>query len=362
MIYDERNTMFSRARLKKNTKEYNAFYSKNPTLKQADDKVRGMDFQNTLRKSDQFKSLFFPLTSSNHRILTTFHTSVDEMKINKKQSIPNDFHRNIKAITKHYGANDVGIVKLTNDHYYSHHGGVNDGIGIIGNYGEATDKHYTHAIVYLIAMDKTYINRAPNFEELLETENTYLNIAYTGTRLALYLKSLGYDALLQSEAYYVTPLVPLAYDAGLGEIGLANHIITKKYGDNIRLGAVLTTMPLQADQPINFGLEAFCKRCALCLMNCPSKSIKHQTREVNGRMFYKFDDQTCFNLWKNTGTDCGICIQSCPFTQGIDPSLIDVAKNNPQKIDAIIKTHLEKNGRRASEKKPLDIVTLEGDK
>jgi epoxyqueuosine reductase QueG len=211
----------------------------------------------------------------------------------------------------------------------------------------------------MIPMNLDYINRAPFFEELLETENVYLNIAETGSKLALYLKGIGYDAMFQSEAYYLTPLVPLAYDAGLGEIGMGNHIVTPEFGDRVRLGAVLTILPLKTDEPIDFGLEQFCKRCALCLMNCPSHSITPHPRNVNNRQFYKFNDQTCFNLWKNTGTDCGTCIQSCPFTQGIDANTIAKMKDNPDLIDEVIATHLKKHGRRRMTKEDLDIVRLE---
>ncbi|MFW5841940.1 MAG: 4Fe-4S dicluster domain-containing protein [Bacillota bacterium] len=359
MIYDERNTMFSRARLKPGTKAYTDFYNAHPHLKPLDDKVRGMDITEKLRKSDHYKSLFLPLTESNTTIIKALHDIVNKKPIAKKQPIPNHFHKNIKAITNHFGAAKTGIVKLTKAHYYSHHGGVNDRIGITNNYGLPTDKHYTHAIVYMIPMNLEYINRAPFFEEMLETEHVYVKIAETGSKLALYLKSIGYDAMFQSEAYYLTPLVPLAYDAGLGEIGMANHIVTPEFGDRVRLGAVLTTLPLKQDAPIDFGLEQFCKRCALCLMNCPSHSIKPHKRIVNGRPFYKFDDQTCFNLWKNTGTDCGTCIQSCPFSQGIDKKTIDAMKENPTLIDEIIQAHLEKHGRRRMTKEELPIVRLE---
>ena len=357
-IYDERNVMFSRMRLKEGTKAYEDYYQSHPEIKAKDDAMRGLNITDKLRVNKQFKSLFFPLTKSNKQILKSLHDLVDKTPLGDQTELPKDFHKNIKEITKHFGADDVGIVKLTPEHFYSHHGAQSDDIGR-DLYGQETDKDYDYAIVYLQVMDLNMINRAPFFEEYLETENVYLNIGYTGSRLALYLKQLGYKSTFQSEAFYHTPMVPLAYDAGLGEIGMANHLVHPLYGDRIRLGAVLTKAPLESDAPIDFGLEAFCKRCALCLMNCPSHSIKHRPRFVNGRQFYHFDDQTCFQLWKNTGTDCGTCLQSCPFTQGIEPSTIDWMKNNPKRIDQVIENHLKKHTRRRFIKKPLNIVKIE---
>ncbi len=357
-IYDERNLIFSRARLKKGTKAYIAYYNKHPRLKSADDDIRGMNINEKLRQSETFKSLFFPIHGSTKTLFKALHDAVDQAPLGKRVDVPAHFKKNIKAITKHYGAKDVGVVKLHDSHYYSHFGGTNTLLNL-DNYGQAITSSYTHAIVYLIPMDLEHMNRAPNYEEQLETENAYLNIAYIGSRLALYLKSLGYKSTLQSETYYLTPLVPLALDAGLGEIGMTNHIVHPKYGNRIRLGAVLTNLALPADQPIDFGLEAFCKRCALCVMNCPSRSITPYPRIVNGRRFYKFDDVSCFKLWKNTGTDCGTCIQSCPFTQGIDPETIKNMQKDPRIIDDVIKDYLAKNGRRKYRKTPLDIVALE---
>ena len=96
-------------------------------------------------------------------------------------------------------------------------------------------------------------------------------------------------------------------------------------------------------------------------MNCPSKSIKHQKREVNKRPFYKFVDYTCYNLWVHSGTDCGTCIQACPFTQGVDQNKLDKIKENPNIIDEILEDHKQKHGRRAYQKDELDIIKLKDD-
>ncbi len=354
--YDERNTMFSRARLKQGTKRYREFYAKHPHLRQGDDAARGMDITANLRASDTFKARFFPMREHNHAMIKALYKMVDDTPIaTKRVSVPRSFSRNIKALAKHYGAGDVGIVRLKAEHFYTHHGGVNDTLGL-DNYGKPITPRYATAIVYAMPMDRDYLNRAPSFEAMLETDNAYVKIAQTGSRIALYLKALGYRATFQSELYYETPLVPLAYDAGLGEIGMTNHLIHPRFGNAMRLGAVLTTLEIDADQPIDFGLQAFCRRCALCVMNCPSHSIKPHERLRNGRVFYRFDDQGCFKLWKNTGTDCSTCISSCPFTQGIDEADIARMKEDPTHIDTVLDRHLKKHTRRPYRKTKLDIV------
>lgn len=357
--YDERETMFGRIALQKNTKEYKEFYKKNPSYKKKDDAVRGVTFRRNIRKSEKFKNLFLPLTGHNKLLISSiFNTSRDFKVAKNRQTLPKSFSKNIKEITKYYGATDVGIVKLSDYNYYSHLAGLSGAVGI-DNLNEVVKPRYQTAIVFTIKMDIDMMNRAPHYEELMTTEDAYLKVALTGSRLEMYLKSLGYKAESQNGEYYLLPLVPLAHDAGLGQIGMCNHIVTKENGNNVRLGAVLTTLELDYDSPIDYGLQEFCKKCALCLMNCPSKSITHKQRKVNGRTFYKFDDNKCYEVWTKMGTDCGTCIQACPLSQGVDLSKLEKMKDNPEIMDEIMEEHYEKHGRRNYTKEDLDIVKLE---
>ena len=343
--YDERNTLFSRVNLEKGSKEYKEFYSNHKEYKVKDDSVRRMSFRHVLKKSEQFKDLFFPLTSNNKLYIKNLHEMVENYEVKDRLEIPKGFSNNIKEITKYYGATDVGIVKLDEYSYYSHFGGLSESLGI-DNYNEEIKPKYKTGIIFTVKMDLDFMNRAPHFEELLTTEQAYLRVAEIGARVALYLKSIGYDAFSNNSEIYLAPLVPLAYDAGLGEIGMSNHLVTLEHGDNVRLGAIFTNMELDIDKPVDFGLQEFCKKCALCLINCPSHSISHLPRMVNGRQFYKFNDNSCFELWTKTGTDCGICVQSCPFTQGIDLEKVKRMKDNPDLMTELVSEHLEKHGRR----------------
>lgn len=361
--YDERNTLFGRIELQKNSKEYKTYYRRNPQTRKEDDKVRGVSFRDRIRKPQAYKDLFLPLTKHNKRLIAAMYHTANKVKVNKvRKDIPKGFASNIKEITKYYGASTVGIAKLDDYNYYSHQAGLSGALHI-DNLNHPVVPRYKTAIVFTIEMDKDMINRAPHYEELLATEEAYIRLAQVGSRLEMYLKELGYKASHQNGEFYETPLVPIAHDAGLGQIGMCNHIVTKEYGNRVRLGAVLTSLELDYDSPIDFGLHEFCKKCALCLMNCPSKSITHKQRNVNGRIFYKFNDNTCFEQWTKMGTDCGTCLQACPFTQGVDINKINQMKDNPEIMDEILKEHEDKYGRRPYIKGDLPIVDLKkGDK
>jgi ferredoxin len=360
--YDERDTLFSRVALQKGTKEYNEYYKRHPETKEQDDAQRNRPFRHALRKSDRFKDLFFPLTKHNKGYIKQVFDMAEAYPIRSDRlDIPSSFASNLKEITKYYGATDVGIVRLTDYSYYSHLGGVSSHIGR-DTYNQKVIPSYPIAIVYTVAMDKEQIKRAPNYEELLATEEAYVRVATIGSRLTMYLKDLGYKAMFNNSEYYLAPLVPLAYDAGLGEIGMTNHIVTKEHGNNVRLGAVFTTLEVDTDEPIDFGLTDFCKQCALCLSNCPSQAISHKTRMVNGRQFYKFDDNRCYDIWLKSGTDCGTCISACPFTHGVDLSKLERINKEPKLIQELMDEHYQTHGRRVYTKQDLAIVRVTDDK
>jgi reductive dehalogenase len=110
-------------------------------------------------------------------------------------------------------------------------------------------------------------------------------------------------------------LPPVAYDAGLGELGRMGYLVSPKFGGRIRLGAVTTDLPLIPDKPINFGLQDFCERCKKCAINCPSGAIPSGSKsEVRGVRKWKMNAELCLYYWRAIGTDCGLCMKVCPFS------------------------------------------------
>ena len=67
------------------------------------------------------------------------------------------------------------------------------------------------------------------------------------------------------------PFKTLATRSGLGWIGKSATLVTKEYGNAIRLNGVLTDMPIQSGVPINSSL---CGDCEECIKSCPGKAVK----------------------------------------------------------------------------------------
>ena len=163
------------------------------------------------------------------------------------------------------------------------------------------------------------INRGPMLPEVVETSKCYVDAAIIGMMLSYYIRSLGYEARNHMDANYLLMPVLVAKDAGLGEIGRNTILTTKEYGSRIRLGVVTTDLELECDESASFGLEEFCRLCKNCAHICPTNSIYVETDKYDGeKLNWVIEQETCYAKWRYLGTDCGMCISSCPFSQDVD--------------------------------------------
>ena len=89
-------------------------------------------------------------------------------------------------------------------------------------------------------------------------------------------QGLGYDAMYRETRGGGNPelnMVPIALDAGIGEFCRTGRVLSPEYGNNMRLKAVTTDLPLQPDKPISFGLHDFCMACESCAKYCPAGAV-----------------------------------------------------------------------------------------
>jgi len=115
------------------------------------------------------------------------------------------------------------------------------------------------------------------------------------------------------------PLKTLATRAGLGWIGKSAALVTKEYGTAIRLGGVLTDMPLETGTPVNSSL---CGDCEECVKNCPGKAIAGNLWNLHTDRDELLNAHECKRaviergkIWNVTDGTCGICLAVCPYTK-----------------------------------------------
>ena len=110
-------------------------------------------------------------------------------------------------------------------------------------------------------------------------------------------------------------------------------------------------------EKVDYGIPEFCEMCARCVKTCPGKAIPGTPREViEGKLRWQIVQENCYDRWRSLGTDCGICLSACPFSQGVDASLFDQMRDDKEIRKAILKKHQDEYGIRKFIKEPLDIL------
>jgi ferredoxin len=355
--FDERDTLFARLRLVAATSDYDEYYGRHPELKERDDALRdrgglmrliaggGLSVEEIRAlglQPDEASKILEHLSDdalvqalmddSTATISDYVRADLRRRPARRRIELPPDrMGAIIRDVTRLYGASLVGITDMKDRDYYTHR-----------RSGETVDLRFRHAIVFAVEMSKDLVNHAPSRETFLATCNGYVDAARVGARLSGFVKSLGYETSLNSMARYDAPLVPLAEKAGLGQRGRCHFIVTKEFGNRVRLGAVLTDLPVDLDEPADFGLIEFCALCGECAVHCPGKALSGAPQIVNDRPVWQFDEMKCFHMWTEYATDCGICIASCPLSQGIDPEQVAAMRNQPDLMWNILREDRER--------------------
>jgi reductive dehalogenase len=148
--------------------------------------------------------------------------------------------------------------------------------------------------------------------------NGYSRMAFTACTLAEFVRELGYRAIPAGNSTGLS--IPMAIDAGLGELGRLGLLITPKFGPRVRLAKVITDMPLMPDSPIRFGVAEFCEACMLCAEHCPSAAITDGSRTWEGKspsnnpgtFKWYIESEKCYDF---NGFSCSNCKRVCPFTK-----------------------------------------------
>jgi ferredoxin len=229
--------------------------------------------------------------------------------------------RKIKATARMYGADLVGIGPMQQQWTYSHVGATAGNHPAYQPWGTPIDlNHHTHAIAMGFKMDQRLLASAPYFPTMLATAQAYALSAWTAVRLAEYIRQLGYNARAHHFSNYQVLAVPVAVDCGLGELSRAGYLLTREFGLAVRLSIVTTDLPMTFDEPRDIGVQSFCENCQRCVEACPSKAIPSGAKvSHNGVLKWKLDEEKCYAYWHVNGTDCGICMDVCPWTKPQTP-------------------------------------------
>lgn len=184
-----------------------------------------------------------------------------------------------------------------------------------------------YALVLIFPMELAGIRKAPVFTHFATTVQSYSLISYTTLALAEFIRGLGYNAIPSANDFAAN--IPLAIDAGLGELARNAKLAHPEYGTCCRIAKVITDLPLVPDAPIQFGVRDFCKVCRHCAEKCPVKAVstdddmaEHPFGDyANDHVRqWQLNHEKCRRQWVKLGTNCGVCLSQCLLNQKNTPA------------------------------------------
>ena len=320
--FDEREQVFARERsIRPDSAEYESFYRSHPELEQLDSERRAagglLGTPGAIDRPGEVPNLAAmeaAFSIAPHFGKPQNHSPAVRLSEADRPDIsPEEAARRVKGFARQLGAGSAGITRINPLWVYSHRGEI-----FYDNWedwGREISVDHTYAIVFAVEMDWEMVSTAPHTPSVAESALSYSKGAWISTQLAVFIANLGYAATANHSRHYDLLLTPAAVDAGLGEMGRFGYLITRELGPRVRLFAVTTDLPMVCDQPVDIGVEDFCRICRKCAHCCPSASIPDgEQEEVNGSLRWKLTAETCFGYWAKVGTDCNVCMRVCPWS------------------------------------------------
>ena len=227
---------------------------------------------------------------------------------------PAEMTRRVKKAARFYGADLVGVTEFNPMWIQANTRRTLESLEL--------PEGVRYAVVMAVALDELGVTTSPEVPADAATGLGYSKMAFTAGTLAEFVRNLGYTAV--SSGNDIGLSVPLAVDAGLGQVGRNGLLITPEYGPRVKMCKVFTDLTLIPDKPIEFGVTEFCLGCERCAEECEVEAIQKGPPSWEpscassnpGTLKWYVDGEKCFEYWCDNGADCSTCVSVCPYNRG----------------------------------------------
>ena len=272
---------------------------------------------------------------------TAWQTKVEPAPTGRPETSANEASQIVRKAARVLGADQVGFAELDRRWVYSHYFDeetkkdhpikfsddpgyeqydqpirLEDGTRVIPK-----EMKYVVVLLHEWGKDMDGTEHAPSL--LTEGLSTlaYARMAPTLWMLAEFIRGLGYNAIPAANDTALS--IPLAVDAGLGQLGRHGLLINPKVGARCRISKIFTDLPLEAAGAVDSGITEFCNACLKCVPKCGTKAITTGDRSFEpldesnspGVLSWKVDAKKCMTFQNRVGTTCSTCVRRCAWTK-----------------------------------------------
>ena len=171
---------------------------------------------------------------------------------------------------------------------------------------------FPHAICLATEQDYERTQTLPSVPAEIAHSGTYRLSSGGAMELADYIRSLGYHAQVHNPSENSAPWIPMFVNAGLGQLGACGYLLTPHVGSRCRLIMMTTDAKVTYDQPVDYGMHAFCQVCQVCVNRCPGRALMRDKIWWRGVEKNKVYYKRCRPVMARY-MNCGICIMVCPI-------------------------------------------------
>lgn len=219
----------------------------------------------------------------------------------------------IRSLAYHMGADLVGICEVPRYAWYTH-----------DRAGEPVTTGHRYAVVMLIDQGYETMEGASGDDWISGAQSMrgYMRGAEIAGIMADLVRGFGFPARSHTNAESQVLHIPLVLLAGLGELSRIGELVLNPFvGPRFKSVVFTTDLPLEVDQPIDFGLQYFCNNCLKCARECPCDAIPFGDKVMfNGYEIWKPDVERCtrYRVTNPGGAACGRCMKTCPLNKVVD--------------------------------------------
>ncbi len=173
---------------------------------------------------------------------------------------------------------------------------------------------FEHAICLAYEQDFEPTQTIPSVDAEIVHSSTYRTEGAASLDLGKYINSLGYHAQVHSPNDNTGPYIPMFVAAGLGQLGACGYLLTPNEGSRCRLMLITTDAKVTYDQPVDYGIHAFCQVCQVCVNRCPGRALMREKVWWRGVEKNKLIYKRCRPVMSRY-EGCAICMKVCPINK-----------------------------------------------
>lgn len=182
-----------------------------------------------------------------------------------------------------------------------------------------------YAISFVVPLSKAVtdeIDKMPTHTYFHHYRSVNTLIDNLSLRTGIMLSKEGYDYAAIPASQSVNGLQGVfshkyaACLSGLGFVGRSALFISEKFGPTVRLGTILTDLPVVREEEIK---PFSCGECKRCVEACPAMAISGRDFKAGDDREVIIDAKACSDFMKKEfqhigrGAVCGICMKVCKF-------------------------------------------------